>query len=153
MLVKLCIKLGDVNVINVVRKESQAATLRELGAEHIINTSVEGWEATLKTKIKELGVQFAFDAVAGEMTGKLLSLLPKKGTCFVYGRLSNEACAEIQPLDLIYRRKKLEGFFLAVGAFDGMLATYMRLKAATTTVHEGLAPGQTGPGAGWSRTV
>ena len=90
----------------------RSATLRALGAEHIVNTSEEGWEAALKDKIKELGVQFAFDAVAGEMTGKLLSLLPNKGTCFVYGRLSNQPCAEIQPLDLIYRRKKLEGFFL-----------------------------------------
>ncbi len=153
MLVKLCSKEGGITLINVVRRESQAATLRALGAVHIVNTSEEGWEATLKAKIKELGVQFAFDAVAGEMTGKLLSLLPSKGTCFVYGRLSNQACAEIQPLDLIYRRKKLEGFFLSSWIkAGGITATYFRLKRATTAVHEGLSPGQTGPGAGWSRT-
>jgi NADPH2:quinone reductase len=153
MLVKLCVKEGDITIINVVRRESQAATLRALGAEHIVNTAEEGWEAELKDKIKELGVQFAFDAVAGKMTGKLLSLLPNKGTCFVYGRLSNQPCAEIQPLDLIYRRKKLEGFFLTSWIMAGGLpAMYMRSKRATAAVHEGLAPGRTGPGAGWSRT-
>ena len=149
MLIKLCKKEGDVTLVNIVRRESQAATLRELGAEHIVNSSEEGWEATLKSKIKELGVQFAFDAVAGEMTGKLLSLLPNKGTCFVYGRLSNQACAGIQPLDLIYRQKKLEGFFLSSWIKEGgMPAIYMRLKRATAAVHEGLSPN----GAGWSRT-
>ena len=33
-------------------------------------------------------------------------MLPSRGTVFVYGRLSNQACSNIQPLDLIYRKKK-----------------------------------------------
>lgn len=152
MLVKLCLK-EEITLINVVRRKSQAETLRSLGAEHIVNSSEEGWETTLKSKIKELGIQFAFDAVAGEMTGKLLSMLPRKGTCFVYGRLSNEPCSNVQPLDLIYRRKKIEGFFLSSWMKKGGIASmYLRSKRATAAVHEGLAPAATGSGAGWSRT-
>lgn len=135
MLVKLC-KQEDVNLINVVRREEQAALLREIGAEHIIITSVVGWEQQLSTLINELNVHMAFDAVAGDMSGKLLDLLPQKGLLTVYGKLSSEGCSGIQPLDLIYRQKKLEGFYLGSWVQSDML--YQRLRTATALVHTGL---------------
>ena len=146
MLVKLCAK-EKITLINVVRREEQAETLRQLGAKYIVVTKGDTWEAELKVLIKEHGIQFAFDAVAGEMTGKILNLLPKKGTIFVYGRLSNQGCSEIQPLDLIYMQKKLEGFFLGSWATKGgMFAASRRLKAATAVVHSGLVKG------GWAES-
>jgi NADPH2:quinone reductase len=144
MLVKLCLK-EKIILINVVRREEQAETLRQLGAKYVVVTKGGEWEIELKKLIKEHGIQFAFDAVAGEMTGKILKLLPKKGTMFVYGRLSNQPCSEIQPLDLIYMRKKLEGWFLSSWATEGgMFAAQRRLKAATKVVHEGLADKESG---------
>jgi NADPH:quinone reductase len=135
MLVKLCIQ-ENVNLINVVRREEQAALLREIGAEHIIVTSVDGWEARLKALITELNIHIAFDAVAGEMSGKLLDLLPPKGLLVVYGKLSSEGCSGIQPLDLIYRKKMVEGFFL--GAWVQGDVFLQRLRTATALVHGGL---------------
>ena len=139
MLVKLCLK-ENVTLINVVRREAQAETLRKLGATHVVVTTGDTWEEELKTLIKTHGIQLAFDAVAGAMSGKILTLLPKKGTLFVYGRLSNQGCSEIQPLDLIYMQKKLEGWFLGSWVRQGgMFATQRRLKGATNCVHAGLA--------------
>jgi NADPH:quinone reductase-like Zn-dependent oxidoreductase len=109
MLVKLC-QQENMTLINIVRRDDQAKTLRELGAEHVIVSSKDGWESELKDLVKEHKIQIAFDAIAGEMSGKLLDILPPKGTLFVYGRLSNQGCSGIQPLDLIYRKKKLEGW-------------------------------------------
>ncbi|CAM9118195.1 unnamed protein product [Ectocarpus fasciculatus] len=135
MLVKLC-KQEGVNLINVVRREEQAELLRGIGAEHVIVSSVDGWEARLGSLITELNIHIAFDAVAGEMSGKLLDLLPPKGLLTVYGKLSSEGCSGIQPLDLIYRKKKLEGFYLGSWVQGDMLL--QRLRTATGLVHAGL---------------
>jgi NADPH:quinone reductase-like Zn-dependent oxidoreductase len=70
MLVKLC-KQENMTLINVVRREEQAETLRALGAEHVIVSSQEGWEGQLKDLVKEHKIQIAFDAIAGEMSGKV----------------------------------------------------------------------------------
>lgn len=58
----------------------------------------------------------------------------------MYGRLSNQGCSGIQPLNLIYRKKKLEGWLLTNWIFQGdnSLNMMMRLRGATTCVHEGL---------------
>lgn len=141
MLVKLC-KQEDITLINVVRRQEQANTLRALGATHVVVTSEPGWEGTLAALVKEYSVQFAFDAVAGGLSGVLLDCLPYGGTLFVYGRLSNEGCSGIQPLDLIYRKKKLEGFFLTSWVTQGNgFDVMMRIRAATAKVHAGLANG------------
>lgn len=138
MLVKLC-KQENVNLINVVRREEQAQLLREIGAEHVVVTSEEGWEERLGALIIELNIHIAFDAVAGEMSGKLLNLLPQKGLLTVYGKLSREGCSGIQPLDLIYRKKKLEGFYLGTWVQGDMFL--QRLRTATALVNGGLVDG------------
>lgn len=70
MLLKLCLK-ENVTVVNLVRRESQAETLRALGATHVVVTSKEDWQTELKDMIKSLNIQIAFDAIAGEMSGAL----------------------------------------------------------------------------------
>ena len=138
MLVKLC-KQEDITLINIVRREEQAETLRALGAEHIIVSSKDDWKTELDTLIKAHGVELAFDAIAGEMSGVLFDALPWKGSLFVYGRLSNEGCSGIQPLNLIYRQKKLEGFYLGSWLQSGDPVTMlMRIRNATACVHAGL---------------
>jgi NADPH:quinone reductase len=144
MLVKLC-KQESVTLVNVVRREEQADTLRALGAEIVVVTSNEGWEESLKQIIKEHNIHLAFDAVAGEMSGKILECLPFAGTLFVYGKLAQEGCSHIQPIDLIYRRKKLEGWYLGAWVAAGdSISMLMRIRAATACVHAGLV------GDGWA---
>lgn len=144
MLVKLVAHLeattgSSMNIINVVRREEQAATLRALGAKHIIISTQDGWQELLRQMIKELKIQIAFDAIAGEMSGILLDALPPKGTLYVYGRLSNEGCSGIQPLDLIYRKKRVEGWLLTNWLLAGdSMSMLLRIRAATALVHAGL---------------
>lgn len=67
-----------VEVINVVRRKEQAELLQGLGAKHVVVTADEKWKDELKAKIEELGATVAFDAVAGNSTGDLLEVLPKR---------------------------------------------------------------------------
>ena len=143
MLVKLC-KQEDVTIINIVRKQEQEDILKALGAEHIIRSDQAGWEAKLAALMAEHNVRIAFDAIAGEMSGKLMDALPIDGSLYVYGVLSGEGCSGILPLDLIYRKKKMEGWYLGswikgeTAGASAAVSMLLRLKAATTLVHGGL---------------
>ena len=131
MLVKLT-KKENLTMINIVRRQAQVDILKGLGAEHIIDSSEPHWKEALKEKMKELKINIIFDAIAGDNTGDMMECLPDGGTTFVYGGLSGKACANIHPLDLIYRKKKVEGWLLPSWIRDhGTVKTIQRVRWAT----------------------
>lgn len=147
MMVKLAPSRG-LTVVNLVRRKEQIDLLRELGAEQIVCTADDDWEQQLSIIIEKLEVKVAFDAIAGDMSGTLLSLLPDKGTCFVYGGLSKSNVSNVTPIDLIYHQKHVEGFLLMKWIESGgTLATIRRLGKAIKLVNEGLAVG------GWASST
>ena len=105
---------SDMTILHIVRREEQATTLRELGAAHVLVSAADDFRASLKAKVRELGLTIAFDCVAGEMTSILVDALPRQrgSTCYVYGRLSKQD-AMVAPIDLIYHAKSVEGFLVA----------------------------------------
>lgn len=140
-LVQLC-KMEGLTVINVVRREEQAELLRGLGAEHIVVTSETDWKDELRTKMAELKVSVIFDAIAGDNTGDMLDICPSKGTTFVFGGLSEKACGSINPMDLIYKEKYLEGWLLTHWIKGGgHMAALRRIRWATGLVMPGLHEG------------
>lgn len=147
MLVKLCKEEGDVALINVVRRQEQAEMLKRLGAEHVVVTGDNPeWKSELKAKAKELGANVAFDAVAGEMSGELINLLPiKKGILYMYGVLSGPASG-IDPINLIYHQKQIRGWMLTPWLLAGGITSVLpRIRAVTSRVMGGLKDG-------WSST-
>ncbi|MDY7225396.1 zinc-binding dehydrogenase [Hyalangium rubrum] len=111
MVLKLSLK-ENLPLVNIVRRAEQEALLRKLGAEHVVNSSEPEFEERLRIKCHELGVTLAFDAVAGPMTGQLAQALVDGGTVVVYGGLSEQE-SRIHPKELIFRRKKIEGFWVS----------------------------------------
>lgn len=147
MIVKLAPSEG-VEIINVVRREEQAELLKGIGAKHVVVSGGDGdadaWKKDLKSKVEELGASVAFDAVAGDSTGDMLDALPKNGTVFLYGGLAGRA-GNLNPMDLIYREKKVEGFLLTRWIQGGgMVGTVPRMLSASSKVNAGLKEG------GWS---
>jgi len=69
MLSKLCQKDG-VPLVNVVRRPEQIALLKEIGAEHVVDSSTPTFLADLTEALAVTGATLAFDAVGG---GKLAS--------------------------------------------------------------------------------
>lgn len=99
-------------IIHIVRRVEQVDLLRSLGATHVLNLAAPDFVDTLRTTCRQLQATVAFDAVAGDLTGLLLQNLPAGSTVYVYGALSQQACSQIDPIDLIFRDKAVAGFFL-----------------------------------------
>lgn len=111
MMVRMANEL-EFPLINIVRRDAQADLIRSLGAKHILNSTNEDFIGKLKALCEQLGATTAFDAIAGVMTGNVLSAMPAGATAYVYGALSQEACGNIDPIELVFHKKTVTGFFL-----------------------------------------
>jgi NADPH2:quinone reductase len=135
--------MQDMEIINVVRREEQKKLLEDLGAKHIVVTSGddEVWKEELKAMVKELGATCAFDAVAGDMTGHLMDVMPARGIVYLYGSLAGKA-GNINPADLIYRKKQLKSFYLTSWIKSGgSYQMITRMISAGNLVNSGLGQG------------
>lgn len=99
-------------LINLVRRDGQEELLKSLGAKYVINTSRESFVAELKELSAKLSATAAFEAIAGDMTGIVLNALPPASTVYLYGALSQSPCASIDPIEIVFHKKSLTGFFL-----------------------------------------
>lgn len=111
MILRLSLKRG-VPGIHVVRRDEQAALLKSLGATHVLNSVDPDFDQQLRALCGQLKAKIGFEAVAGEMTGRVLNAMPAGSQLLVYGALSESGCLT-DPRDLIFEGKRLEGFFLA----------------------------------------
>ncbi len=75
MLNKICIADG-IALINIVRKDSQAELLKDLGAAHVVNSSSDTFEIDLIAALKATGATIAFDATGGgRLGGQILAAM------------------------------------------------------------------------------
>ena len=105
-------KEAGIPLINVVRRGAQVELLRSLGAEHVLNSSDADFDDQFQSVSAELHATVAFEAVAGDLSGTVINLMPPSSTVYVYGALSEEACGNIDPIELIFRDKTVTGFYL-----------------------------------------
>lgn len=86
--------------------------LKELGAEQVLNSSESDFLAQLRELAQKLRATVCIEAIAGSMTGQIMSQMPSNSICILYGLLSEQPIADIDPLLLIGRNQRLEGFML-----------------------------------------
>lgn len=99
-------------VINVVRRAEQVHLLGESGSQYVLNSSDADFDGRLRDLCHQLQATIGFDAVAGEMSGRVLRAQPGGSRLLVYGALSLQA-AQVDPASLIFERKTVEGFWLS----------------------------------------
>jgi NADPH:quinone reductase-like Zn-dependent oxidoreductase len=127
--------------IHVVRRAAQADALRALGARHVLVSGDAGFDAALAARCRELGATVALDAVAGAMTGQLVSALGRKGEVIVYGALGGEPCGAIDPMVLAFQHKRVRGFEIAEYLRRiGLFASIRLANRAQKLVATGVAP-------------
>jgi NADPH:quinone reductase-like Zn-dependent oxidoreductase len=98
-------------IIHIVHRPALVDLLRGMGAEHVLDSSAEGFDAALHALAQRLHATYAIDAVGGDLTRRVLAAMPE-GTLVVYGALAGAAC-QVDPRDLIFRNKRLTGFWLS----------------------------------------
>ena len=64
MLVKIC-QADGVPLVNIVRSDAQVALLKDIGAEHVVNSSSDTFRADLVAAIEATGATLGFDAIGG----------------------------------------------------------------------------------------
>jgi len=126
MMVRMCRRSG-IPLINIVRRQEQAAILHAMDERHVLDSSSEGFVEKLRELANELRASIAFDAVAGEMTGTLLDAMSGRTTVVVYGALSAEKCRELDPIKVIFEGKRVQGFYLGHWLFRKSFPSMLRL--------------------------
>lgn len=69
MLVKIC-QADDIPLVNIVRSPAQLALLRDLDAQHVLDSTADDFPEALVAALAETGATIAFDAIGG---GSLVS--------------------------------------------------------------------------------
>lgn len=105
-------KKKGLEVINIVRKDSQVKTLTDAGAEHVFNLTGDNFPRKLRSAAKKTGATVAVDAVGGELTGTIAQSMPGGSTIVVYGGLAESAC-QLHPGALIFLGQTVTGFWLS----------------------------------------
>jgi NADPH:quinone reductase len=71
MLVRVC-RADGVPLVNVVRRPAHVELLRSSGATHVCDSSAPGFDEQLIDAVRGTGATIAFDAVGGDLSGRLL---------------------------------------------------------------------------------
>jgi NADPH:quinone reductase len=100
-----------VQVINVVRRDTQLELLKQQGATIVLNSREANFDQQLREACHQYKTRLAFDAVAGPLTLQLLAAMPAHSKVTIYGGLSYEP-AQADPGQLIFQNKAVDGFWL-----------------------------------------
>jgi NADPH2:quinone reductase len=120
MLVRLSLKHGF-GLINIVRREDQAETLRAIGAQHALISTEPGFDEKLKALAHRLNATLLLDAIGGDFTQRLIDASPDGSTLVFYSGLSGEP-ASIRPNSIYNHGRRVEGLLLAPWALkNGVL--------------------------------
>lgn len=88
--------------------------MKDLGVEHILNSSTDTFWSDLEQLIAILQPTFYFSAIGGgELPGKVLAKMPAHSTAFVYGALGGDFF-HYKPGNFIFRCSTVSFFWLGV---------------------------------------
>ncbi len=110
--VRFFAKENNIQVINLVRKEVHVEELIAQGERYVLNINAEDFSDVLRRMAADTGATAALDAVGGELTGKILNVMPNGSELILYGGLSGVNVGSISPLEVIFNNKILWGFNL-----------------------------------------
>ena len=112
--------------IHVVRREDQAAQLRDLGAREVIVGQGDELVPLIKKLIGSRTCRFGLDAIGGETGSAILKSLGRHGILLSYGRLSGQPIP-VEPGTLLDGMKRIQGFWLSEWMKDQNKLTLWRL--------------------------
>ncbi|MCO6391903.1 zinc-binding dehydrogenase [Aliihoeflea aestuarii] len=98
--------------IAIVRRDDQIDLLKSIGAAHVLNAEAADFDAKLAEVMGQEKPRIFLDAVTGPLAAKIFNAMGKRARWIVYGRLDPEVTPIIEPGQMIFMHKKIEGFWL-----------------------------------------
>src|SRR5271156_4393660 len=103
-------KTRGLKTVNIVRRPELVPELQAIGGDVVVVDSPDVSEK-IRVAIGQAELRLALDGVGGPATGVLASTLSPHGTLVSYAAMS-EAPMPISPLDVIFKRVTVRGFWL-----------------------------------------
>jgi len=98
-------------MIAIVRRDDPIAALKDLGAAHVLNETAAGYEADLARFLAQEKPVIFLDAVAGTSSARIFKAMGKGARWVVYGKLDLSGMEILDPGELIFLKKSVEGFW------------------------------------------
>jgi len=105
-------KKHGIKVISIVRRDNAIQELKSEGSEYVLNQNDPDFESKLKEAARKLGATIAFDAISGEMTGKILRNMPPHSEIYVHGFLSQDIITGATFADFLLQDKAIKGLWI-----------------------------------------
>lgn len=99
--------------IAVVRREGLVDPLTRMGAAAVLVSEAPDFAARMRAAMAEHQPAVMLDAVGGPVSADLFFAMPEGARWISYGRLSPEPPCLTEMAQLIFRRKRIEGFWLS----------------------------------------
>ncbi len=125
--------------IALVRRDEQIAPLKKLGAAHVLNCTSETFDTDMRALVRSEKPRIFLDAVSNQQSAQVFDAMPNRSRWVIYGKLDEELPTILQPGQLIFQSKVIEGFWLTRWMTDTPLADKM---AAIQTVQKRFASGE-----------
>ena len=109
--VQLAKIFGAGKIIATASSEEKLAHAKEMGADHVVNYTEEGWELKVRELTNGKGADVALEMVGGDIFRKTLKCLAPFGRVVVFGAASGES-SPLQAGELMRRNQSVIGFFL-----------------------------------------
>lgn len=98
--------------IAIVRRDDQIDLLKGIGAAHVLNAEAADFAAKLAEVMGKENPRIFLDAVTGPLAARVFNAMGKRARWIVYGRLDPEVTPIIEPGQMIFMHKRIEGFWL-----------------------------------------
>jgi NADPH:quinone reductase len=138
-MVELLGKKNGIPVINIVRNQTQADKLRQLGSKFILDSSDPSFLKDLGDLSRDLRATLLFDSVCSRQLEDMCDALPAKSTIIIYGNLSGEEQISFKPRTLISNNINISGFYLGARAKEnGLFKNMMNLRKVSSLMSSDL---------------
>ena len=98
--------------IAVVRRDDQIPLLEKLGAAHVLNSDSPDFRQRMAVLCREEEPRILLDAVTGPVASEIFHSMRRGARWIVYGRLDPTETVIREPGQMIFMRKRIEGFWL-----------------------------------------
>jgi NADPH:quinone reductase-like Zn-dependent oxidoreductase len=103
-------KEKGIEYIPVIKGQRDYSDLTSLGVKHVLDTEDPEFENKLGETIKNLNINVALDCLGGDLIGKILRTLPKRGMLVNYGSMASNLIGDIDATEFRFNDKLLRGY-------------------------------------------